>query len=562
MTQRRRQLHVSSGGAARLRPILLCAIAAILGCQRPASPGPFLVEGELDTDFVLDTGDAGSRQLPTVLGGAAALLDADGDGDLDLWLAQGRWSQDPLQAAGDRFLRNELVERGRLGFVDATAEAAIAPRGPASGIAVGDYDADGDPDVARCGFARTELWRNDDGRFVEVAAAAGIGGAGWGVGASFLDYDGDGWLDLYVADYVLWHPKICVSPSGRPDFCGPLAWPPAPDHLYRNLGDGTFRDVTEEVGLHLAPSTGLAVLAIPRPASRAQAIYVANDQRPNQLWELGPDGRLVDRASELGVAANAEGQAQASMGIVGADVDGDGEEDLVVTHLEGQHNTFYRGNDGGWQDRSAALGLVAPSLPFTAFGLALLDLENDGDLDLFTANGEVRIIEAQAANGIRLPLRQRAQLLENRGTRLVEVEPTAEDPWAEARVGRSVASGDVDNDGDLDLVVLSIGEPPLLLLSTASENGSWLGLRVLARGPAGRAVEGVASRVTIESPATTVVRRSRADGSFAAASDPRLVVGLAGAETATVSVEFPSGATLRLPGLQAGRWHEIVEPER
>ncbi|HUF79055.1 MAG TPA: VCBS repeat-containing protein, partial [Thermoanaerobaculia bacterium] len=492
------------------------------GPAEPASPpgGPLFTDEAQASglDFVHFNGMSGELYLPEITGSGGALFDYDGDGDLDVYLVQGRMLGPGKQPGGavfppehplplsDRLYRNDLTmgpDGSRtLRFTDVTEESGLAAiaTGYGMGVATGDYDNDGRVDLYVANYGSNQLLRNQgpgpDGAttFRDVTAEAGADDARWTVAATFFDYDGDGWLDLYVLNYVDFeyarHRK-CNTVSGAPDYCSPLAYNPVEDRLLRNLGPGPdgvvrFEDVTGRAGIAGKQGNGLGVVAADLDGDGWPDLFVANDQMANFLWinQEGPEGRRFREDAVLaGVAVNREGEPEASMGVVAADFDGDGDEDLFLAHLTGETNTFYRNDGGGlFLDETARSGLGQPSMSSTGFGVGVLDYDGDGRLDLFVASGAVQVIEAQARAEEPYPLRQRNQLFRNLGGgRFTEVVVEAGPALELSEVSRGVAVGDVDNDGDPDLLVVNNSGPVRLLLNRVGQDRPWVGLRLVGR---------------------------------------------------------------------------------
>jgi hypothetical protein len=288
-------------------------------------------------------------------------------------------------------------------------------------------------------------------------------------------------------------------------------------------------------------------------------IYVGNDGQPNQLWMSQHDGTFRNDAILAGVAVNMDGNSQASMGVDAADFDGDGDEDLFLTHLLGETNTIYVNDGQGWfEDRSLATGLASPSKGFTAFGTAWIDYDNDGWLDLFVANGEVKTIAARAAAGSKFPLEQPNQLFRNLGnSRFADVSASAGKVFQALEVSRGVAAGDMDNDGDTDILLLNNSGPARLLLNQVGQRNHWLGLDL--REPSGGQALNARVEVLREN-AKPLWRRARADGSYASANDPRVLIGLgAAAKSQTVRVHWPRGRVEAWSDLEVDRYHILKE---
>jgi hypothetical protein len=347
--------------------------------------------------------------------------------------------------------------------------------------------------------------------------------------------------------------------TGQGDYCPPNSYRARPSRLYHNRGDGTFEDVTARalIGGAYGPALGVASADFDRDGWID--LYVANDGQPNQLWINQRNGTFKDTAFVSGSAVNATGNATASMGVDAADFDNDGDDDLIITNWLDQMNTlFVNDGTGNFEDRKAPSGLGLPSLAKTGFGTGWFDFDNDGWLDLFVANGSVSTIEAQARAKEPFPLRMTNQLYRNLGNgRFEDVSGSAGSVFAMADVSRGAAFGDVDNDGRTDILVGSASGPVRLLVNRVRNDNHWLGIRLVGVG--GRDMVG--ARVEVIRPgATTLVRRARADGSYASANDPRILVGLGpGTEAPLVRVRWPGGRMEEWPGVAIDRWTTLTE---
>ncbi len=533
-------------------------------------------------DFVHFNGMSGEYYFNEVLGSGGALFDFDNDGDLDVYLLQGqmlgpgRTLDDALfpptagQPLTDRLYRNDLeVDAGGarvLRFTDVTPGSGLDVASYGMGVAAGDFDNDGWTDLYRTRRGPNQLFRNDgDGTFTELGAASGVDDPLWGVAASFVDADHDGWLDLYVGNYVVYAPgdgDRCRTATDEPSYCAPQSYPYQPDRLYRNRGDGTFIDVTAEAGVDRAFGPALGVVAADLNADGLVDLYVANDGEPNQLWINEGGWRFRDDALLAGVAVNAVGAAEASMGVDVGDVDGDGDGDLFMTHVSAETNTFYVNDGSGFfADRSAEAGLGAPSLPYTGFGAAWFDADNDTWLDALVVNGAVRTIEALARVGDPFPLHEPNQLFRNLGGgRFEEISGRAGEVFTHSEVSRGAAFGDIDNDGDIDVLVTNNNGPARLLINEVGHRRHWLGLRLVGGPEAPRDMLGARVAVFRTGGGPPLWRRARADGSYASANDPRVLVGL-GEATAVerVQVSWPSGRVEEWTGVDVDAWTTLTE---
>ncbi len=526
---------------------------------------------DLGVGFVHVNGLTGQRYFPEVNGPGGALFDADGDADLDLYLVQGgSLEAGPDPSVADRLYRNRLVEDGRLAFEDITESSGIRAFGYGMGVAAGDIDNDGDTDLYLSNFGPNQLWRNEgpEGfRDVTAEAGAGVDDPRWSTSAAFLDYDRDGWLDLMVinyTDFTLEGHKACFAPSGVVDYCGPLSYDPQPDRLLRNLGDGRFEDVTAEAGLGAAYGAGLGVTAADFDADGWIDMVVANDGMANQLWMNRQGQRFEDEALLAGVAMNAEGAAEAGMGVVAGDFDGDLDFDIFMTHLTDETNTFYANDGSGlFRDATQQVGLGASSLPMTGFGVGSLDVDGDGWLDLLVSNGAVRINPRQSGGLVDQddPLanyRMPRQLFRNLGGRFVD--SGLGDALGAPALGRGAAFGDLDNDGDPDALLTDNAGPTRILLNQLGPPAAWLGLRLLDRG---RDAYGASVIVELDD-GRRLLRLAGADGSHLSSSDPRSLVGFeAGRSIVRVEVRWPDGRseTWDWSGRPVGRYVTLVAGE-
>ncbi len=519
------------------------------------------ISRETGLDFIHFNGMSGGFYFPEMTGQGCAFLDYDNDGDLDIYLVQGNMlGQGKTYADAlfpprdsnprDRLFRNDLNinDKGEhiVKFVDVTDQSGLNNTEYGMGVATGDFNNDGWVDMYITNYGPNRmLFNNRNGTFTDVTEKSGTGDALWGTSAAVFDCDRDGWLDLYVVNYVYFDivkNKKCYARSSRRDYCGPSAFTPQKDRLYHNKGNGTFEDVTYKVMVDYKPGPGLGVLSTDVNGDGWIDIYVANDGAPNQLW-VNHEGRLLrNDALFAGAALNQDGRAEASMGIAAGDFDGDGDEDLFLTHLMGETNTLYVNDGNGlFEDKTISMGLSAASFPFTAFGTGWIDYDNDGWLDLFSVNGAVQIIERLALKGDLYPLDQPNQLFRNEdGKRFVDVSWSAGKDVMTSEVSRGTAFGDVDNDGDTDILVANNNGPLSLLRNNKGHKNRWIGLRLV---DSEHKRDLLGTRVAVKRKGLpTLWRRARTDGSYCSASDPRILFGLGDNDAVTaIEIFWPDG---------------------
>ncbi len=467
--------------------------------------------------------------------------------------------------SADVLLRN--LGEGR--FEDVSASAGLTPAGYGQGVAVADYDGDGDPDVYVTRYGRNTLWRNDreHGRFIDVTDQAEVGCGSWSLGAAFADYDDDGDLDLFVANYFDFDPKKAPfhrdPATGAPDYGLPQDFVGLPDVLYRNEGNGRFRNVTAAAGV-AGKGRGMGVLASDLDGDGRIDWLVANDAHDNALWRNRGDGTFEDIADQLGVAVNGQGLAEANMGIAYGDTDGDCLADVLITHFFGEHETLWRAYTGPngqvlYQDETYEAGLAMDSRPLTGWGTVLADLDLDGHLDLAATNGHIRREPAQL-----YPYENPPIVWRNNGSgRFVNVNLGAGAYFQARHMGRGLACGDLDGDGDLDLVVVHYHGNSAVLWNDSPRSGSYLMLKLRGRR-ANR--DAIGARVIAQVVGRKLLRTIDGGGSYLSASDMRVHFGL-GAATAVdrVEVRWPSGKVeerLNLPVNTTLEWIEGDGPAR
>jgi len=516
-------------------------------------------------------GMTGDFFYPEIIGAGVALFDYNNDGKLDLLVLQGgplAPGESASSACNARLYRNDTDDSGdgphKLKFTDVTEASHLCSHGYGMGVAVGDLDSDGFVDVFITHFgAPNQLFHNNgDGTFTDITKQAGVAGDGrWGASATFFDYDRDGHLDLFVAnyvDYTIAHNQKCFASTSVRDYCAPSSYKPVPGMLYHNRGDGTFEDVSVRAGITSAFGAGLGVMAVDLDDDGWPDLYVANDGNPNQLFINQKNGTFKNEAPLRGSAVNADGAAEAGMGIDIADFDGNGTEDIFLTHLTREKSTLFYNRGGGYfEDRSVEVGVAAPSIPFTGFGTAFFDYDNDGWLDIVAANGAVHLIEELRAKGDPYPLHQNKQMFHNLGNgRFEDVTARSGAAFELSEVGRGLAVGDLDNDGGIDFVVSNNNGPLRIFQNQVGGKAAWLGLRLVTgkRDAYGAKVD---VRRKDHPP---IWRRVRADGSYLSASDPRVLVGLGSApQVESLDVLWPDGTTERFPAPPLRRYTTLVQ---
>jgi hypothetical protein len=542
-----------------MRSLLLIATIALVACRNdPTAPVPSSAgdqpwfEEVAAARGLMFTHRSGHRDrflLPEIMGGGAALFDMDGDGDLDAYLVQSGDLRSPHKGSGNRLFRN----RGDGHFEDVTPGSGTDAPGYGMGVAAGDYDNDGDTDLYVTTLGSNVLLQNDgDGRFRDVTASAGVAGSGWSTSATFLDYDADGWLDLFVTRYIDWSEASeleCYSQTGVPDYCAPRNYDaPSANLLFHNNRDGTLTDASATAGLRTAVGNGLGVVATDVNGDGRIDVFVANDGTPNHLWINEGGSRFSDQALMNGVALDLDGAAKAGMGVHAADVDDDGDEDLLVVNLDTEADSFFRNDGNYFVDATADVGLRTVSRRFTRFGMAMLDFDNDGRLDLYQANGRVGLQSERHSDD---PYAEPNLLLRGvAGGRFEEVRPRGGTSSMFVATSRAAAFGDVDNDGGIDILVANRDAPLYLLRNVVANRGHWIAFRVIDAN--GR--DALGAQLTIAAGARTIRRDVRAGYSYLASNDPRVHVGL-GSETtiSSVRIRWPDGGNTVHGPFAAGR---------
>jgi enediyne biosynthesis protein E4 len=537
---------------------VLTALASV-GAAAGAAVSLTDVSATSGLDLVNVSGGPAKDYIVDANGNGAALFDYDNDGDLDALLVNGS-TRERLARGGDPMValyRNDGSGR----FADVTATSGFTRTGWGMGACAADVDNDGFTDVYVTAFGPDVLWRNSgSGSFADVTQRAGLGDARWSTSCAFNDYDHDGFVDLYVANYVKFDgtaiPSRAATGSCRfmatDVFCGPNRLPGESDVLYRNNGNGTFSDVTARAGITDPGHYGFGVVFADLTSDGWPDIYVANDSVPNLFFRNTGKGGFVEDGLLAGVAVSGDGRAQAGMGVDAGDYNGDGLPDLVVTNFSHDYNTLYEnGPPGVFTDRSYAAGIAVTAGPYLGWGVKLVDLDNDGRLDLFIANGHV--YPDVDGRGLGTAYRQRKQVFLNEGRRFREATAAIGGGLLLERSSRGAAFGDVDNDGDVDVLVVNMNERPTLLRNDTPRTNHWLTLRLVG-GPSNR--DGLGARVTVEAGGRKQVLEARSDGSYLSHSDTRVHVGLgATARASRVEIRWPSGRVDTTANVAADRFY-------
>jgi hypothetical protein len=550
--------------------IILVALTILLFSAHAAQPASF-DKKTIFTDITQEagitwhqfSGESPDRFLLETMGGGVAFLDFDNDGLQDIFFVNG--GETP-RGKSPVPVRNALYRNlGNGRFEEVAARAGVDRLDfYGMGVAVGDYDNDGHPDLFVTGFPSSALFHNNgNGTFTEVTDKAGVKNAGrWAASSAWFDYDRDGYLDLVVTNYVRFSfddPKKCEV-NGMRSYCEQLAYQGMPLTLYHNNRDGTFTDVSTQSGLGKLVGRALGVVAIDVNNDGWTDLFIARDASPNLLLINQHNGTFEDVAVDAEVAYNVHGVAKAGMGVDAGDATGDGLPDFVITNFNDQYHSLLVGSESAqYEDRTVASRLAALTKSYVGWGVKFLDFDNDGNLDLMFMNGHInQTIEATRAD---VSYQQPPLLLRNlsNGT-FQNMRDSAGPVFNSAYLGRGLAAGDFDNDGDLDVAFTCLNGTPVLLRNNVGQQNSWIGFEL--RGTTSNR-DAIGARIIVTSGGRQLVRWITGGSSYLSAHDKRVIVGLgpnSAGKPVGAEIVWPRGRIQRLSGLELGRYHKIIEP--
>jgi enediyne biosynthesis protein E4 len=536
----------------------LCLVLLTLGATNDHT-SLFELQTPRGIDFTLQNSPTSQKYLIETMPGGIALLDYNNDGLLDIFFVNGGGISDPLRVP-ENFHRNDSRYWNRLyrqnrdsSFTDVTEQAGLASAGDGNygmGVAVGDYDNDGYPDLFVTSYGKNILYHNNgDGTFTDVTSKAGVGGGGWSVSAGFFDYDNDGNLDLFVTRYMEWdtqHSKNCGGAFHT--YCPPGEFPRTTNNLYHNRGDGTFEDVSARSGISAKKGHGLGVAFADYDGDGFTDIFVANDGMPQYLFHNNGNGTFTEVGIQAGAALNSDGGPLSGMGVVFQDYDNDGRPDVIVTTLPRQtYGVFHNDGQGSFSDQGLQTGVMMLSGSTSGWGVGLEDFDNDGQKDLFVAQGHVLDNVEKIDPSLRY-LEPTLVAMNHHG----RFEPA--NPGTDALVAaRGAAFGDLNNDGSIDVVTTILGGRPQVFMNRAS-TGHWL--TITLRGTRSNR-DGLGARVLVDGQ----TRFATTAGSYESANDKRIHFGLGAAKTAKVEVFWPSGEHQVLNDVAVDQFLEVREPE-
>jgi hypothetical protein len=534
------------------------SLTALTIAQQEVSIRFVNVATEAGIDFKHQNGATPEKYMPETMAAGAAILDYDNDGWQDLFLVNGGSfvNKQVAASARHRLLRNA----GNGKFADVTGSAGIGISGFGMGACSADYDNDGWPDLYVTSFGGNKLYRNTGGRFQDVTAKTGTGSNLWSASCAFGDIDNDGEVDLYVTNYVDFgvnNNKYCNYSGAVRVYCHPNVYNGLPDALYRNNGDGTFSDVTRQAGIYTTEGKGLGVVFGDYDDDGWIDIFVANDSVPNFLFHNKGKGVFEEIGWRAGVAVGIDGQPLAGMGTDMGDIDGDGRLDIIVTNLDRQTHSLFRNlGKGLFANITFESGVAQATLPFVGFGAAFLDYDNDTDLDLAIANGDV--IDNVSLFRDSTTYAQRNLLLQNDGAgKFRDAGPVSGPGFVLEKASRALAAGDLDNDGDLELLVANVGQTADLLRNDGGNRSN----SVLVRTTGSKSNrDGIGARLKLTVGGKVFVREVKAGSSYLAQNDLRVHFGLGQAARADrLEIRWPSGLVDVLENIEGNQIVTILE---
>src|SRR5437016_3747966 len=524
---------------------------------KPSAPIQFVdITAAAGINWSIKTLVPGPKYLIETMGGGGGFIDYNGDSLLDIYLVC--YSQNP-QPDGDSMLRDVLYRNNGDGtFTDVTQSAGISNSMRGMGLTVGDYNNDGWPDIYITGFGASKLYRNNgNGKFSDVTARAGVNNDLWGSSAAFFDYDNDGYLDLYVCNYLTYDEKNlpCTLYDGKP-YCSIANFKGSSARLFHNNGNETFTEVSQKARIANPKGKGLGVVALDYDNDGRIDIFQANDAAANFLYHNDGNGIFSEVALAAGVAFDPDGNARGGMGVDAEDLDSDGYLEIFVANFSDQTNAlFHNDKDGLFTEITNGVGLGAISVPMSGFGSRFFDYNNDGLVDLFVLNGH----PFEPINKIfsRVTYAEPPFLFENTGRGFREVAAEHGAALKKFYSGRGLAVADFDNDGDSDLLLINVGEPPVLLRNDGANRNHWLGI-ALTGTTSNR--DGVGAKITVTAGGRRRTKQRLGGTSYCSASDPRLLFGL-GSTTLIdeVEVRWPSGQISTLKNVSANQYLAIKE---
>ncbi len=555
----------TTAGIVSLPPAPRSAASAEAGWDPSLGSPPRFVDATQAAGIAFrhENGMTGKCHYPEIMGGGVALFDSNGDGFLDIYLVTGNRlpPAEPSKEISNRLYRNN----GDGTFLDVTERAGVGGAGYGQGACAADYDNDGDTDLFVSNYGPDVLYRNNgDGTFADVTAQAGVGDPGWGQSSSFFDFDGDGWLDLFVENYLAIVPALFegsyVQVGSRRvlDYASPVAFQGSTNRLYKNRGDGTFSDVTDKAGLLRDGGKGMGTACADLDDDGRADVFVANDSMENYYFQSRGNGTFEEVGLAAGVAYDGDGVPEASMGVDVGDFDGDGRMDLIVPCLHRQVYSLYRNLGGRFADVSREAGLSEPTSKATGFNANFLDYDNDGDLDLFFTTGGVRMSELVPPEAPFIERYGAADiLLANTGKgRFADVSRRAGPHFEKLTVGRGSAVGDLDNDGDLDLVLNNLAGRAVVLRND-SRSGHWIQIRLV---PSSGNRDALGASVWVEADGKRQRAIVHGGVTYLSQNDRRVHFGLGPhSRVDTLELLWPSGARQTIRDLPADRLYRIEE---